>query len=423
MWPDVLPAHRVLFAALSMGGQTAFVSQALDGSARHDVLRVPDGNMPVFVPPDHLLYVQNGTLMALPFDSAAGSPRGDVPAQPVIRGVWQGGFTAQFAVSASGTLAFAPGPVVADRSQLVLVSRDGTVHPLRAAPGSFNQPRLSPAGTHVLVDNLGAGDAMQVWIYDIAQDRMAPLTFGGVNRHAIWTPDSRHVIFMANEGGSSRIVWQAADGSGSPEVIVSESESSGSGVLTIPYAAANGVLTFAKLFPTKETEFWAIPLSSHGPSDPTTTRAAKPFLETRTADGAPELSPDGHWLAYANDDGQGREVFVRAYPGPGGPWQVSSGGGNEPKWNPRGGELFYRQGTRMMAVDVNAGTAFSAGKPHQLFEGDYTPTFGGYVRANYDVSSDGKNFLMLQPVTKEQRPPNEIDVVVNWSEELKRLVP
>jgi serine/threonine-protein kinase len=421
LWPAMLPSHRVLFAVFSIGGQTAFVSQALDGSARRDVLRAV-GSMPVFVPPGHLLYAQNGTLMAVPFDADAESPRGDVPAQPVVKGVWEGGFTAQFAVSPSGTLAFAPGPVVATPTQLVLVDRDGTAHPLRAAPGFFNQPRLSPDGKHLLVDNVGAGDAMQVWSYDIAQDRMGPFTYGGVHRHAIWTADSRRVIFMSTGGGSSRIMWQAADGTGSPETLVNESDAAG--VLTIPYAASSGVLTFTKLFPTKATELWAIPLPGQAPPASAPSVPAKPLLETRTADGAAELSPDGHWLAYASDDdGHGREVFVRAYPGPGGPWQVSSGGGNEPKWNPKGGEIFYRQGTRMMAVDVATGPGFSAGKPRQLFDGDYVPTFGGYVRANYDVSSDGKSFLMLQPVTKERTLPTEIELVVNWSEELKRLLP
>jgi Tol biopolymer transport system component len=114
---------------------------------------------------------------------------------------------------------------------------------------------------------------------------------------------------------------------------------------------------------------------------------------------------------------------VQAYPGPGGKWQVSTDGGNEPRWNPNGRELFYCRGDDMMEVDIGGGAGITAGKPRRLFAGHYTRTGGGYVRANYDVSPDGRRFLMLKPVEQEQAPPTEIDVVLNWSEELKRLVP
>jgi hypothetical protein len=114
---------------------------------------------------------------------------------------------------------------------------------------------------------------------------------------------------------------------------------------------------------------------------------------------------------------------VQAFPGPGGRWQVSADGGNEPRWNPNGRELFYRSGDRMMAVDVSTRGGFAAGKPRRLFAGDYVRTFGGYVRAQYDVSPDGGRFLMLKPVEHEETPLRQINVVLNWSEELKRLVP
>ena len=138
------------------------------------------------------------------------------------------------------------------------------------------------------------------------------------------------------------------------------------------------------------------------------------FLESRTAEGAPQLSPDGRWLAYVDEAGGGREIFVRAYPGPGGPWQISSGGGNEPQWNPQGGELFYRIGDRMMAVRVDTRSGFSAGVPRELFRGNFLTTFGGYVRANYDVSHDGQHFVMLQSL--DQAP----DQALNLAEDLER---
>jgi len=102
---------------------------------------------------------------------------------------------------------------------------------------------------------------------------------------------------------------------------------------------------------------------------------------------------------------------VKPYPGPGGKWQISTDGGTEPVWNRNGRKLFYRIGNAMMAVDVLPQPDFVAGKPRQLFEG------------NYDVSPDGQRFLMLKPVEEEQAVPTQINVVLNWTEELKRLVP
>jgi hypothetical protein len=90
-------------------------------------------------------------------------------------------------------------------------------------------------------------------------------------------------------------------------------------------------------------------------------------------------------------------------------------------WNPNGRELFYRSGDKMMAVDVATQPTFAAGKSRMLFEGHYLPT-PNYFQ-NYDVSSDGQRFLMLKPVEQAQAAPREIDVVLNWFEELKQKVP
>jgi eukaryotic-like serine/threonine-protein kinase len=206
---------------------------------------------------------------------------------------------------------------------------------------------------------------------------------------------------------------------------MSETLPASDGVFNIPYSVSAGrVLTYEKLFPTKNAQFWSLllPAASAGATSRTANGNGQLVLQATTADGAPELSPDAHWLAYASDEsGDGRQVFVRAFPGPGGPWQVSTSGGNEPRWNPNGKEIFYRSGRRMMASEVETATGFRAGKPHALFEGDFSTTSLGYVRANYDVSPDGQRFLMIQPATASA-PPNEITIVLNWSEELKRLV-
>ena len=150
-------------------------------------------------------------------------------------------------------------------------------------------------------------------------------------------------------------------------------------------------------------------------------RKAQPFLRTQFNESAPRFSPDGRWLAYISDESGRVEIYVQPYPGPGSKWQISTEGGTEPVWNPNGRELFYRSGDKMMAVEIATQPGFSAGKPKVLFEGQYVPTPSTFP--NYDVSPDGQRFLMFKPSEQEQAAPTQINVVLNWFEELKQKVP
>ena len=133
------------------------------------------------------------------------------------------------------------------------------------------------------------------------------------------------------------------------------------------------------------------------------------------------FSPDGHWLAYTSDESGRNEVYVQPYPGPGGKRQISTEGGGEPVWAKNGKELFYREGNKMMAVEITTQPTFRAGTPTLVFEGQY---FRDIVpsEANYDITPDGRRFLMIKE-SEQEGGPRQINVVLNWFEELKRLVP
>jgi eukaryotic-like serine/threonine-protein kinase len=150
-------------------------------------------------------------------------------------------------------------------------------------------------------------------------------------------------------------------------------------------------------------------------------RKALPFLQTPFDESTPRFSPDGRWLAYMSNESGRNEIYVQPYPGPGGKIQISTEGGAEPAWNPSGWELFYRNGDKMMAVDTAPQPSFAAGKPRVLFEGRYEPTPA--TIPNYDVSRDGQRFLMLKPAEASEAAPTQINVVLNWFEELKHRVP
>jgi dipeptidyl aminopeptidase/acylaminoacyl peptidase len=171
------------------------------------------------------------------------------------------------------------------------------------------------------------------------------------------------------------------------------------------------LLAFIELNPNTGYDIWVLRMGE---------RKAQPFLRTPFNETAPRFSPDGRWLAYESDESGRYEIYVQPYPGPGGKWQISTEGGQEPAWNRNGRELFYRSGNKVMAVDIATQTSFTAGKPHMLFEGQYQPSPASFP--NYDVSPDGQRFLMLKPTEQEQAAPTQINVVLNWFEELKQKV-
>ena len=149
----------------------------------------------------------------------------------------------------------------------------------------------------------------------------------------------------------------------------------------------------------------------------------RPFLQGPANESGPQFSPDGHWLAYVSDESGRSETYVQPYPpGRGEQHLISTEGGTEPVWNRNGRELFYRSGNKMMAVDIVTQPSFAASKPRMLFEGPYLPNPFA-PSPNYDVSPDGQRFLMIKPTEQAQAAATQINVVLNWFEELKQKVP
>ena len=144
-------------------------------------------------------------------------------------------------------------------------------------------------------------------------------------------------------------------------------------------------------------------------------------LRTPFYESGAKFSPDGRWLAYASDESGRFEIYVQPFPGPGGKLQVSTDGGTEPLWA-RNGELFYRNGNRLMAVETKTDPTFSASTPKLLFEGP-CERGAGAGGTNYAVTGDGQGFVMVKASGPEGSAPTQINVVLNWFEELKRRVP
>jgi Tol biopolymer transport system component len=203
------------------------------------------------------------------------------------------------------------------------------------------------------------------------------------------------------------IFWQRADGGGGLEHLITSEYNN----FPMSWSPDGQLLAFVEVNPTTGYDIWVLRMSD---------RKAQPFLRTPFNESTPRFSPDGRWLAYISDESGRFEIYVQPYPGLGGKWQISTEGGAEPVWNPNGRELFYRSGDKMMAVDIATQPSFASGKPRMLFEGQYSPAPG--TTPNYDVSPDGQRFLMIKP-SEAGEAPTQINVVLNWFEELKQRVP
>jgi eukaryotic-like serine/threonine-protein kinase len=419
LWPSFLPDDKAVVFAIASGDALPVLAAQRVGAEEHQILPGQQGIMPTYVSSGHLVYAQLGNLMAVPFDARSLRLKDGAVAIPAVKGISQSG-AAQYAVSASGALAYVPGSQQPQTYTLVLVGRDGNEQALAAPPRTFNQPRLSPDGKRVAVDVIDDRDGNQIWLYELSSKRFAPFTYrdDGENRHAVWRPDSEELLFTSSRRGMPQIYEARVDGSGLQQLTDFPSGPTGN-ILSAPYSLCGDTLTAVRFEPTPE--IWVLDLGTSVSRENGVKAAAKLPLRA-VLDGGPQLSPDCRWLAYASDESGSREIYVRAFPSLENRRQISTDGGNEPLWNPDRSkhELFYRSGDRMLAVDIGDSGA-PGGPPTELFRGPYGTTGNGYVRAQYDVSAYGERFVMLKPVERE--PLTRINVVLNWSEELKSLAP
>lgn len=350
---------------------------------------------PHYVSTGHLVYLHLGTLMAAPFDLDRLELTG-IPV-PVVEDV------ATYDFSNAGTLVYAPriSSGASPAATLVWVNRQGVVEPVRTPPKNYLHPRLSPDERSIVVE-ITSGTDSNLWVYDLARDRSRRLTFEGRNLWPVWTQDNLRVIYGSNKTGTTwDIYWKPADGTGTEEALLIKP------LMQLPHTLSrNGrVLALTEVSPAS-IDTWLFSMKDRTTSGP----FAKAI--------APTLSPDGRWVAYASNESGRYEIYVRPTSGAAGKELISSDGGVEPLWSPASTELFYRNGDRMLAVDVITHAGFEHGKPRVLFEGSYS--FDVIDSQNYDVATDGQRFLMIREPTQSATTP--LNVVLNWFEDLEREV-
>jgi serine/threonine protein kinase len=412
--PQLLPGGKQVLFGISLASGTPGLGGAIaaldlpTGEKRILVQNVTAD--PRYVPTGpglsagHIVYYtsQTGSLMAVAFDASRMEVKGSPV--PVLDGV-QGYSNSPFAllgISDSGTLAYvAGGPGGAGlASTLIWVDRKGVEQPLPAPARAYGSAKLSPDGQRIAL--MVGGHGLQVWVYDLARGTLHNVTSEGDGGAPIWTTDGKRLIYAPLNGTS--LVWAPADGSSAPSILMSMEK----GRIVPTSVSPDGKMVIG--FNTSG-ELWVLPLSEGSSGN------AKPqsFLDSRSQKAEPAFSPDGHWVTYRSDETGNREIYVAPYPGPGGKFLISTEGGISPHWTDDGRELLYRSGDKIMVVDVQTSPEFRAGTPKILFEG----TFGN----SFDVTSDGKRFLMIKPHAIAQRSADQVTVVLNWFDELRRRVP
>jgi len=396
-WPVALAdGDHVLFTVTGVGGaRAARLAIASLATGKSASLELP-GASAIGVLDGQLLYVTTTqTLMAVPFDVGKGRVTGTQV--PVVYNVLLGpNGAAQAGVSANGTLVYESG---LRASQLVLSDSHGATKPLLAETRSYAYPRLSPDG-HRLAFTISAELGSDIWTYDMTSGTTARLTTDGFsNERPEWTPDGKRILYRSDRGPTSALWWQPADLSGPPTPLLTN----------VKAAVFEGVITPDGRSVAYQLDSGLAQLQYrdlHGDTTP------KVISSTTSISDQPRISPDGRWVAFESNATGRNQVVVQPFPGPGAQVQVSIAGGSEPVWTGDGRRLIYRDGRQFVAASVITSPTFAVTARTPLFPDVFVPAPSPH--ANYDVSRDGQNFILLKPTESAQ-----LFVVHNWRAELR----
>jgi serine/threonine-protein kinase len=416
-WPEAIPSHGALLFTVFTGDlETSRIAVLSLQTNEWKVLLDGAGYHARYAPTGHVVYLRGNRMMAVPFDVDRLEITG-VP-EPVLDGVAANtGGASHFRFSDNGTLAYVPGQVRSSKTRTissspVWVDAKGNEEAIGPQPGLYTDPAIAPDGTRVAMTVADEAGSRNIRIWDLSRRNWTVLTGDpSENEVPVWTLDARRIVFSGRNGRFNHLYMQHADGIGEARRL-----SQDNGVTTVGSSERS---------PRAETGWYPTSVSSDGRWLFLVERAGNNAVGTLPleGEGSPRrlfegnearLSPNRRWLAYSSAESGSSQIYVRPFPDVEATrWTVSRGGANGPRWSPDGQALYYRSGNQMVRVQVADGDAFSFGSTETLFD---TST---YLRG-HDLASDGR-FLMLRRTDNDAsgRP----HMVLNWFEELQRLVP
>jgi Tol biopolymer transport system component/tRNA A-37 threonylcarbamoyl transferase component Bud32 len=406
--PVFLPdQHHFLFTRTAAAGRTQSVGIYVGSLDSKEVRRILPVSSNVMFADGHLLYMVGTTLMAQPFDSDALTVKS--PAVPIVSGVQINTTTGTgaFSVSQTGVLAYQPGPSTG--TQLTWIDRAGKPSGTIGSATGNRDVQISPDGRTVsstLTDELGRSP--NIYLFDIARGTSRRFTFSDGGFSAVWAPDGHRLAYaVEREDGSSDLVEKDVSGTGRQQLLYHDRDMK----YPLAFSPDGASLLYAVQKTLNVGLLRLLPLSGD--------RTPREIVPGDVGQEPAEVSPDGRWMAYVSMETGRREVFVTSFPDAKGKWQVTTTGGDAPRWRPIDGkELYFVNGDRFMAVDVTVQPdRFDFGPARQLFE-VHVPARQLGTRSPYAIDPAGQRFLFNTWDAKAAMMP--IALVVNWTQVIKK---
>jgi eukaryotic-like serine/threonine-protein kinase len=394
--PHFLPDGRhFLFAALHSPNEGSVYVGSIDSAdAKPLSLSIRTNSAIAYSLPGYLLFVRDSVLMAQPFNVSQLSITGDAVAiaEAATKSSAMG-----FTASERGTLIYRSSN--GDRTQLIWVDRMGKQTEVAAPPGLYGDVSLSPDDKRLAFDREGP-TSHDVWLMELQRGITSRLTFQPPNNNVpLWSPDGRTIAFASSRDGGLDIYQRPSNGSGKDEPLLKLNAPP----IMFPsdWSSDGRFLAYYRTDSKTGLDIWVLPLDDD--------RKPFPLFHAQFNESQAQFSPDGRWVAYVSDEAGTPQIYVQSFPMLTGKWQISTGGGTQPRWRRDGKELFYLALDRKLtAVTIRPGTTFEAERPHSLFQTALTLSA---FRQEYSVSADGQRFLLNAPLETTESP---MTVVLNW---------
>ncbi|HUP60314.1 MAG TPA: protein kinase [Thermoanaerobaculia bacterium] len=399
LWPHALPGGETVLATAWTGksfDEARIVAYSLrDGTSR---VVVDGGASPRYSPTGHLLYARGTNILAVQFDpkslKVTGAPvtvATNVAYHP-ING------DPHFALADNGDMIFAAGGTIELKHTLVFFDRKGKSTPIVPTLRPYYSPVTSADAKTVALILMSV--TYDIWLLEAERDVLTRVSFGGDDVSPTLSLDGRYVYWSSGRHGGYSLYRAPTDGTGGEELLLASKYDD----YASSEAADHSFLIFNR-HDKGQSDIWMLPLG---------TRQPRPVLATEHAEWAQNLSPDGRWLAYRSDESGQHEIYVRPVQGNGPKLQISIGGANGGGFTGDGREVIYRSGSKFYAVAIQTSPQLRASKPQFLFE-DKT------VEGRWDPTAGSNRILVIK--SGPDPTTSQIEIVLNWAEELKRRVP
>ena len=405
-YPDALPGGRVVIASVdNPTGRTSSDLTIVSVDIESGEVRplISGGAYPRYAATGHVLFLKNGAIVATPIDVAARTASDqskvvvtDVFMNPAVAG-------GNFAVSAAGTLAYAPGTTADFNQGLLLIDSQGQRTPASDERRYFEAPRASPDGAKIAVGIRGWRDT--VWLLDRNRNSLTELTTGDTNGLTpVWSPDGNRVVLGSYNSatGIRNLHWIRTDGIGGPERLLTSEFNQRPNAFT-----SDGKTLVFEVRTATSSDVWTLALDAQ--------RTARPLLDSRFNETGAALSPSGQWMAFTSDQSGKPEIYLTPFPSVDRRIQVSTAGGRVPVWSRDGRRLYYRSidGDEILAVDIEPGASPTLSRPLTVAR---LPRVAG--AASFDVMPDGR--LLVIDDQSAGTFATELRIVVNWFDELRQ---